>query len=615
MPTMSLSLVFLHLAPRLYITRVLIVACLCLVIYPLIWTPNWIFSVLIAIITLHHSICLMASVRFFTGLVDFILLIMELFVFTCFSLVVGFIKSEMPEKALSMIILLWVVWGSLILLTVFRLARIIDSRGRALFEPFNILPRRYPKEKKPHPFKMLCGRSLWSAHFIGETNFVRVLRGVLGLSFFAAVVFWIFKNVVYEPITETALGPVREFRTRTGSSGAPVDFLEHLDPLIWNIILPVVKSEAIQAGFNNSFTVDAIWTGTLLNTTNTTGCVRTEDPISLPGKVFQEFIFFQFLCKPTSYNKAIALPDLDITVDFTAINGILTSTWPTLAQVAVPISVGLTNSHGIKSIEDIFGRTPPVSLIPGMNVVSPYKLRVRQVFTNRALASLGFFQKTRAFYEPEILGFYPDPTVEADRRGPNIATLRLYAVQDWSDTRVVIDQRMNSVIAGFSDVGGLWTALNGIFAFIFGASMLHVLYGSKVLSIFGLAHSFHYDRMKNETLRLYPNIVKEHRDIEKRGLLALVKDHLIDLSFLEKEISYSENLSVDKITVDPESHLENMQESVDTVSRASVSVEALNADGNEKSHLARSLTDSNIARDPTRTPLMMSFEPPRHSTV
>lgn len=36
-------------------------------------------------------------------------------------------------------------------------------------------------------------------------------------------------------------------------------------------------------------------------------------------------------------------------------------------------------------------------------------------------------------------------------------------------------------------------------------------------------------------MRLYPNILNENKDVGKRGLLALLRDHLIDLNFLEKE--------------------------------------------------------------------------------
>ncbi len=39
--------------------------------------------------------------------------------------------------------------------------------------------------------------------------------------------------------------------------------------------------------------------------------------------------------------------------------------------------------------------------------------------------------------------------------------------------------------------------------------------------------------MKKEALRLYPNILEENNVLEKRGLLSLIRDHLIDLSFLD----------------------------------------------------------------------------------
>ncbi|KAF5325391.1 hypothetical protein D9619_009884 [Psilocybe cf. subviscida] len=558
---MTFPLILLHLAPRLYVTRVVVVSCVCLMIYPLIWTPSWLFSVITATTAVHHTICLMVSFRFFFGLLDFLLIMAELFNFTCLSFfATTLFNATIPERALTLSLLLWMVWSCLILLTIFRIAKIIDSRGRAFIEPFNILPSRYPKERIPHPFKMLFGRSLWSAHFLGETRLVRGLRGLLGFAFFAAIIFWVFKNVLYEPITETALGPVREFRTRTSANeGAPQDFLDHIDPTVWNIIIPAANHTSVRADFNSSFRVDAVWTNAILNVTNAQNCKRTENPLVLLGDAYKNLIFFQFLCEPVVYDGVVFLPDLEVTVNFTVIDEIIASVWSFSPQVSVPISIGLTNSHGTKSIEDIFARKPPISLIPGMNIVAPYKIQARQLFTHRALAALGIFQKTRTFLEPEIQGFYPDPTVSDDRRGPNFATLRVYCAHDWSDTRVIMDQRMNSVISGFSDVGGLWTALNGIFAFIFGASLLHILYDKKILSIFGVAHSFHHRRMKDEVLRQYPNIVREHRDIEQRGLLTLVKDHLIDLSFLDKEISYRESPAGKKVRVDEEIHLGTLQ--------------------------------------------------------
>ena len=43
--------------------------------------------------------------------------------------------------------------------------------------------------------------------------------------------------------------------------------------------------------------------------------------------------------------------------------------------------------------------------------------------------------------------------------------------------RVVQDYRENSVLGGFSKVGGLWAFLGGAFATIFGSSILRTLLG------------------------------------------------------------------------------------------------------------------------------------------
>jgi hypothetical protein len=81
------------------------------------------------------------------------------------------------------------------------------------------------------------------------------------------------------------------------------------------------------------------------------------------------------------------------------------------------------------------------------------------------------------FWEARFEQMYPDLQVADTDRSANISTLRLFKLDNWADTRVIQDYRMNSVIAGFADVGGLWTSLSGIFTVIFGASLLHVLYG------------------------------------------------------------------------------------------------------------------------------------------
>lgn len=59
--------------------------------------------------------------------------------------------------------------------------------------------------------------------------------------------------------------------------------------------------------------------------------------------------------------------------------------------------------------------------------------------------------------------------------------------------------------------------------------------GSKPLSIFGIAHKFQAKKMRNECLHKYPQILEENRAPEQRGLLALLREHLIDLDFMNDE--------------------------------------------------------------------------------
>ena len=70
----------------------------------------------------------------------------------------------------------------------------------------------------------------------------------------------------------------------------------------------------------------------------------------------------------------------------------------------------------------------------------------------------------------------PDLSLEVPRDN-NTATLRLYLQDDYSDWYLSVEYREKSVLGGISAVGGLWTVLNGLFATIFGTTLLFVLFG------------------------------------------------------------------------------------------------------------------------------------------
>lgn len=73
----------------------------------------------------------------------------------------------------------------------------------------------------------------------------------------------------------------------------------------------------------------------------------------------------------------------------------------------------------------------------------------------------------------------PDPHSEISiPRSPEISTLRTFAMIDSSERVFIQDSRENSIINGFSQIGGLWTVLSGIFAVVFGISLMRVLFGT-----------------------------------------------------------------------------------------------------------------------------------------
>jgi hypothetical protein len=53
----------------------------------------------------------------------------------------------------------------------------------------------------------------------------------------------------------------------------------------------------------------------------------------------------------------------------------------------------------------------------------------------------------------------------------------LYGQNDPSEWMFLQDTREKTVLGGFAAVGGFWTSVNGIFAFIFGSSLLFVAFG------------------------------------------------------------------------------------------------------------------------------------------
>ena len=81
-----------------------------------------------------------------------------------------------------------------------------------------------------------------------------------------------------------------------------------------------------------------------------------------------------------------------------------------------------------------------------------------------------------------MLSLGPDPRAEisttvAIPRSPEIATLRTFAMIDSSERLFIQDNREHSLVNGFSQIGGLWTFLSGLFSVVFGISLMRIIFG------------------------------------------------------------------------------------------------------------------------------------------
>jgi len=191
----------------------------------------------------------------------------------------------------------------------------------------------------------------------------------------------------------------------------------------------------------------------------------------------------------------LAIPDLLVTIDFSKLSIPSDSVNHTPPRNSVQVRVGLTNDTSKTVL-----RTSPTTLIPGVNLVGIVNVVVRQVTTSSVLSFIGFKVRIRLFSQissewfpcskiqetfliSEMVNVWPDPWATTESalipRAPHIATIRLipqFPPRE-SEWRVIQDHPDKSLLRGVSSGGGLWTALSGILAFLFGSSIIRTMFG------------------------------------------------------------------------------------------------------------------------------------------
>ncbi len=135
----------------------------------------------------------------------------------------------------------------------------------------------------------------------------------------------------------------------------------------------------------------------------------------------------------------------------------------------------------------------------------------------------------RTFLVADLVGLRPNPssTIPRDR---DIGSLYLYRQPHLGDWTIMTDYREASVLSGLSQVGGFWTLVNGLLAFMFGSRLMRIFFGrprallnvgadfipaigGKPLSTFGLVHSFCQVDLGDSSHASYRKVIFPRRSV------------------------------------------------------------------------------------------------------
>jgi len=171
-----------------------------------------------------------------------------------------------------------------------------------------------------------------------------------------------------------------------------------------------------------------------------------------------------------------------VTVDYTALSN--TSAYIVDVQSGPLMWIGLGDTP-----EDIIQTTTPIALIRNIYLVGSWSVIVRSKFGDPPQPYWGILQGYNTFRiaEAVIYGNSPDGYTPSKI---NTSSILLFRPPDLIEYPVVTDVSINSVLHGLSNIGGIFTAANGVFIFVFGWGIIEVL---------GLGHFALLRRDKNNT--------------------------------------------------------------------------------------------------------------------
>ncbi|KAJ7077672.1 hypothetical protein B0H15DRAFT_1003432 [Mycena belliarum] len=152
--------------------------------------------------------------------------------------------------------------------------------------------------------------------------------------------------------------------------------------------------------------------------------------------------------------------NVSVSVNFTA----LPTVYPASAVYVAP---------GRGPTQGIIRYTTPVVLLRGADILAPLTWLHRRTMSDFALGLLGSWTRLYPFLDAEISGIQPYPVAHTPHPQIGRVCFVQISVNPW---RFVQDYLTVSSITGLAALGGMWTFVDGIFAFIFGAKIFYFLF-------------------------------------------------------------------------------------------------------------------------------------------
>ncbi|KAJ3574280.1 hypothetical protein NP233_g1880 [Leucocoprinus birnbaumii] len=381
-------------------------------------------------------------------------------------------------------------------------------RGKNLFAPYDF-----------------CACSLRNARM--DSRATRIVRGIVAILSMLLIISWAFYALVARPAFIMATYHLSYYKT---FKRPPRNYTL---PQSAVLVLPSVYTELSN--------VDGVISISILDRPLPLDCRF----MKLEGNASAVSCMTQGLHLEEDRNPARALEGT-YTVDFSKLPN-----YPSSAFSSLYLIMPSANA----TIPEALQATHPVLLLPGVRAFGVLDISELQELSNNAAAVFGLPQHD-VFRIAVVRSLLPDPSFPTSQNNQT-ASLRLALLQPGPDMTVEQEYEMDSIPSGFAFLGGAWTFINGVFAAIFGTTILLLFFGVKPLSVYGLIH----------TLTRVPNRLhfKEYTlsAEDQQRCVAMLREHLLDTGDADEEPSFRPSipgeggrLSTKEVDYDEESLVE-----------------------------------------------------------